>query len=549
MLLQKRKKLIIFFSVSLLIISAIVLFFPKTISEHKILAQKTKVFVDLSKKEAVSEFLGQKSLDFEFVDSEENADVALAKNEMKKLETIDSFQEYYIPVSSFLNQIENLDSKKIEKIFKKELTSWRELGGDNLEIKVLILDNSETKSGILEFFQVQDFEKESNLDALISKVSRDEKYLSFLPLEKINAQVNSLSVNNISPIKSEDFSSYPYKISYFLQSKKQKSKEQTEIIESIREYFSDYNQEAVELTAAGDIMLSRHVGTKIREAQDNSLPFRKLHPLLSSADIAFANLESPFFDKGSPVTQGMVFKAESETIEGLKLAGIDLVSLANNHFGNQRREGMLYTFDHLKNNNISYFGAGGNLTEAHNPAIIEKKGSKFAFLSYNEISPENYKATDNLAGIAWISDKEEDLRKMESDIREAKEKSNFVVVSFHWGNEYQAKPISRQTKIAQRAIEAGADIILSQHPHVVQAVDFINNKFVAYSLGNFVFDQMWSEETREGLVAKVYFGRKKILDIDLIPIKIDNFNQPRLATKEESTKILNRVFSASELND
>lgn len=547
MLYKRRNNQRYFFIIICLIILSVVVFFPNVLKKDYFLKQKTKVFIDTTKKEEIENVLKSKNLNYQYSERENSADILLTQRELKNLETIKSVEDFYVPVTGFSSKIENLSSDKLKKIYKKEINNWKELGGENSEIKIAVLDTLEVKFVIKEFLGAEsdNFEKIPQTEDLLKKVSGDIGYISFLPLDKIDCRISTMAVDNISPIKSNDFSGYPYKINYFLQSNKKKSEERSRIIEVLKEYLKDFKKETVELIAVGDIMLSRHVGTKIRESKDNSLSFRKLSSLLSGADVTFANLESPFFDQGPPIKEGMVFKAEPETIEGLKLAGIDLVSLANNHFGNQGRTGMLYTFSHLKNNGINYFGAGNNIEEAHTATLLESKGTRFVFLSYNEISPESYKAGTDKAGLSWISENEEDLVKMENDIKKAKEKADFAVISFHWGTEYQVKPNSKQKTIAQRAINAGADIILAQHPHVVQGLSFINDKLVAYSLGNFIFDQMWSEETREGLVVKVYLKGNKAKDVDLIPIKIENFNQPRLASTKEAEKILARVYSAS----
>lgn len=551
MIFQRRKKIIFLFAGIFFIVLGLFLIRFKFNSENLASViqpqQKTKIFVDESKRNEIDKILDSKNLDFQFSDKEEASSIILSKNESRKLKTIDQAEEFYIPVTSFFNRIENLESDRIKKVFRGEIKNWKALGGEDSEIKMVVLETPEVKSAIKDYFDIgtNNFEKVDNINDLVDKFSKDKKYISLVPMDKLSPVLNSVSVNNISPIKSRDFSGYPYKVRYILQAREKKNSGETKIAEAIKEYMTKFKEEKIEIIALGDIMLSRHVGTKIRESRDNASPFRKLSSLLSSADITFANLESPFFDQGPLIKEGMVFKAEPETIEGLKLAGIDIVSLANNHFGNQGRKGMAYTFSHLKNNGISYFGAGNNYSEAHTPAVIESKGKKFAFLSYNEISPESYKASEDTAGLSWISENEEDLGAMAEDIKKAKEKNNMVVVSFHWGTEYTPNPSRKQKDIAKRAIDAGADIILAQHPHVVQGIQFIDNKFVAYSLGNFVFDQMWSEETREGLVIKVYFKGDKVLSVDFIPIKIENFNQPHLASKEESKKILDRVFSAS----
>lgn len=281
------------------------------------------------------------------------------------------------------------------------------------------------------------------------------------------------------------------------------------------------------ITAVGDIMLSRHVGTKIRQANDTTLPFKYTADILKSADIAFANLESPFYDQGEPITEGMIFKAEPNTIEGLVFAGIDVVSLANNHFGNQGNKGMLYTFNWLKSHNISYSGGGALISEAKKCAPIEKNGIKFCFLSYADMTatgtPDIYTADDKYPGLNPYYDNTD----IESDIANAKAEYDVVIVSFHWGNEYQLKQSDRQTEIGRRAIDAGASLVIGHHPHVIEPYEQYKNGYIFYSLGNFVFDQMWSEETRKGEIAKIYFKDKNIEKVEVIPITVYNYNQPR----------------------
>lgn len=279
------------------------------------------------------------------------------------------------------------------------------------------------------------------------------------------------------------------------------------------------------LVAVGDIMLSRHVGAKIRAAKDNRLPFLKTANILQNADITFANLESPFNNKGEIVTKGMVFKAEPETIEGLVYAGIDIVSLANNHFGDQKIAGMDFTFKHLENNKIQFVGAGKNEIQAREPKIIEKNGVKFAFLAYadsSSMTPTSYAATATKPGVAWLEEE-----KLVNDIKNAKSKSDIVVVSLHWGTEYQQMPNERQISLGRKAIDAGALLVLGHHPHVVQPYEKYKNGYIFYSLGNFVFDQMWSEKTRQGEIAKIYFKGKRIEKVEIIPVTIYDYNQPR----------------------
>ncbi|MFH2105616.1 MAG: CapA family protein [Parcubacteria group bacterium] len=292
------------------------------------------------------------------------------------------------------------------------------------------------------------------------------------------------------------------------------------------------------LVAGGDVMLSRHVGTKIREAGDPILPFRKIADTFKEADIAFVNLETPFYDQGPPVTEGMVFKAEPETIAGLTHAGIDIVSLANNHTRNKGEAGLIYTLDYLRENNIAYSGAGKNFTEAHSPTIIEQDGFKIAWLSYT--------FSDGVSNYSRVEAEDPDVAfletvQMEKDVKAAKENSDLVIVSMHAGNEYTTVPSVQQKEFAHAAIDGGAELIIGHHPHVVQITEEYNDKYIIYSLGNLVFDQMWSEETREGVIARCQFQDTNVKSIEFVPVKIENYNQPRLATGAESARILERM--------
>jgi len=291
-------------------------------------------------------------------------------------------------------------------------------------------------------------------------------------------------------------------------------------------------QKPLEFTfiAGGDVMLSRHVGEKIRKYKDSSWPFRKIYEEFKSADLAFINLESPFYDKGAPITEGMIFKAEPNTIDGLKLAGIDIVSLANNHSRNMGSNGLLYTFNYLKNNSIEYIGADKNSEEAYLGKILDVKGVKFGFLGYTY--SEKYSTSNNPAVTAM------DLVKLKQGVADLKNKADVIIVSMHAGYEYTTKPNQQQIEFSHAAIDAGADLVIGHHSHWVQQMEKYNGKYIFYGLGNLVFDQMWSAETQKGLVVKFTFSEKNLKQIELKPVKIEDYGQPRWMNEEESKEIL-----------
>lgn len=299
------------------------------------------------------------------------------------------------------------------------------------------------------------------------------------------------------------------------------------------------------LLAVGDIQLSREVGVKI-DKYGADYPFEKTIDVTEDADITIGNLESPLTSgKSNPDPNSMVFGAEIKSIDGLKNAGFDLLNLANNHFSNQGQAGMNLTFETLNDNNIAYFGAGYNNLEAHQAKILTVDNIKIAFLGYTDkdVLPSGSIATATTPGVA-VMDKEE----IKKDIAVAKTQANVIIVSMHSGHEYTPNPNGHQIDFARTAIDSGADVVIGHHPHVVQAIEDYKGKKIFYSLGNFIFDQPWSTETKQGLMVKLTFDGKNLTKTELIPIKIENWSQPRILASDEPEyqAILNRIQTASE---
>lgn len=297
------------------------------------------------------------------------------------------------------------------------------------------------------------------------------------------------------------------------------------------------------LIFGGDVMLSRTVGQKMEKYRDYTWPFKKIYSLLSGTDITVVNLESPLTYSGKYfVPSGSFsFNADPRSLQGLILAGIDLAALANNHFGNQGVSGMRDTFKILQEKGIAFVGAENNSTEAHLPALIEKNGVTFSFFNYGY--PEDlYVANSSTPGIANMN-----IAEMKKDVKLAKQKSDVVIVMMHAGIEYVNKPNSQQKEFARGAIDAGADLVIGHHPHWVQITEIYQGKPIIYSLGNLVFDQMWSTETQQGALAKVIFQDNLISSIEIIPIRIKDYGQPEIISDEKEKKaILSRMELANE---
>lgn len=265
-------------------------------------------------------------------------------------------------------------------------------------------------------------------------------------------------------------------------------------------------------------MLDRSVLITIKNKEDYAYPFRNIEDRLNKADLLFGNLESVISDKGFDQGGKYSFRAPPQTIKGLTLAGFDILSMANNHPLDWGRNALADSKKRLEEENISPLGAG---LSPYKPTFIDKEGVTFGFLAYTDLGPSGWKPTSTSPGVA-IYEKE----KMINGLKEAQEKADIVIVSLHFGPEYQTTPSSRQKDISQLAIEKGADLVVGHHPHVIQPVKEYKDGLIAYSLGNFIFDQDFSEETMEGLVLDVWIKQKEVSRYETETVPLNETFQP-----------------------
>lgn len=282
------------------------------------------------------------------------------------------------------------------------------------------------------------------------------------------------------------------------------------------------------MIATGDVIPARSVNEQEVIKNDFRWPFIKTADFISSADITFINLETPLLKNCLPTSSGMVFCGSDRNIEGLNFTGVDVVSLANNHAGNYGLEGVQNTIKLLDAADILVTGVDG-------PVYKEVRGVQFAFLGYNDISSPQ-------PGISNFVE-----QKMKQEIAMAKQVADVVIVTLHWGVEYRSQPDERQKYLAHLVIDYGADLIIGNHPHWIQPVEIYKGKLITYAHGNFVFDQMWSQKTREGVVGKYTFYDKQLVDVEFFPVQIDDYGQPHLSESVQEQAILDDMKRQSTI--
>ncbi len=278
------------------------------------------------------------------------------------------------------------------------------------------------------------------------------------------------------------------------------------------------------LIATGDIIPARSVNYKTLTYKDFTWAWKNIAPIIKVGDITVINLESPLIDNCPITNEGFKFCGDSRHIEGLVHAGVDVATLANNHIGNYGKSGIDETVQLLRSHGIDVAGIN------EEPPIWVVNNIRVGFLAYNDIGAKE-------EGVSWA-----DTNVMEKEIQKLRNSVDVLVVSMSWGEEYMVTPSARQKELAHFIIDSGADLILGNHPHWIQPVEVYQGKYIVYAHGNTIFDQMWSEETKTGVIGKYTFSGMRLTNVEFIPTYIKDYGQPTLLTGEAKKEILQKIM-------
>jgi len=230
--------------------------------------------------------------------------------------------------------------------------------------------------------------------------------------------------------------------------------------------------------------------------------------ILSEADILFANLEGPISDKGSDLGKKYSFRMDPKVASVLAVAGFDIVSIANNHADDWGRLAFIDSIERLNEAGIIATGYTKNSSAPDALRIFSKNGISIGYLAFSEFDTTLSRSGNDPRMLSISNPNYEQI------ISDGARQVDQLIVSYHFGDEYRDKPNSRQKKLARDAIDLGADIIIGHHPHVIESVENYKDGVIAYSLGNFIFDQDFSVETMQGLVFEVILDRDGIKKVN-----------------------------------
>lgn len=309
---------------------------------------------------------------------------------------------------------------------------------------------------------------------------------------------------------------------------------------------AEMNAPLVHLAAVGDLMLARALGAAL-ERGDLAYPFAKVADLLRTADITVGNLESALGDVGEPANKRYPFRAPPQAASALAQAGFDIVSLANNHAMDYGPDALLQALDLLQAQGVAPIGAGANAAAARAPHLVEVNGLTLAFLAYVNVPVEalsgfdtaSWTATDSAPGMAWAAPET-----ITTDVAATRSSADLIIVVLHSGYEYVQAPSPAQTDAARAAIDAGADLVIGHHAHILQGIEFYGEGVIVYGTGNFAFEIDGAPETA---VFNIWLDADGVRQIEIVPAIIQFGGQPRLAESWEATPIRRTVYALTAL--
>ncbi len=271
------------------------------------------------------------------------------------------------------------------------------------------------------------------------------------------------------------------------------------------------------LLFVGDLMVDRGVENSVKNnmSGDFNRLFDNIGTYFKESDGVFLNVEGPITAKGTNVGSRFSFAMDEKIIPALLSNNVKMVNFANNHVGDRSSTGFLNTLANFEKYGLPHTGGGKNLAEVSQVKTIVVNNLKVGFIGCSDVGPDWLTATQTNAGQLLCSNPN-----LSSIIKNAHDQVDFLVFTAHWGVEY--KPANtRQKTLAHMAVDNGADIVIGHHPHVVQETEWYKDKFIAYSVGNFIFDQYFSNETMQGLLVDATIEKHSIKNITLKTIELD----------------------------
>jgi poly-gamma-glutamate synthesis protein (capsule biosynthesis protein) len=268
----------------------------------------------------------------------------------------------------------------------------------------------------------------------------------------------------------------------------------------------------VRILIGGDIIFGNGV-RQIAQAHGIGYLFEKVAPILRNADWTVLNMEGCISTRGAPLEKEYTFRAPPELAPYLRLAGVSMVSLGNNHSMDYGKVALLDTMEHLWRAGVWWAGAGVSRQTVAQPVYVDFGGIRVALLSFTAVVPRDFPAGDQTPGVATLSD-------ILPVLPVARDNADVLIAIPHWGDEGKTQPNAKQTRIARTLANAGVDLIVGHHPHVVQGYARVGKTQVFYSVGNFIHTPR-STLSRQAVLVEAELNKRGAVNLRTIPLWLE----------------------------
>jgi poly-gamma-glutamate synthesis protein (capsule biosynthesis protein) len=452
-------------------------------------------------------------------------------------------------ISDLRTPVDNISAGQLASILSGTISDWKVVGAPvSLSIALHMLANLPypNPKGVQSSVAAQ---SHTTFDSLIRAVSATPGTLALVPVEAANWTVKNIGIDGLYPAQERGNPAQATVAPFTLtlsasQTLIRQGLDVRKLAAALAKGLTATTPQTLDMIVVGDIMLGRGVNDQMVSHNDYLYPYRQIRAELQTADLRVANLECTLTDLVPPPTDPSTFTfvSSKRAVDGLVYAGFNAVTVANNHSNGSGEPAFLDMVHTLTSHQIAVCGGGHTLAEARKPAILTAKGLRVALLGYDMITPQGPFATATSSGLAPV-----DLETLPADIAAARQQADLVMPYFHWGIEYTKDPTKVQQQVAHAAIDAGADIVLGNHPHWTQAIEEYRGKLIIYSFGNFIFDQDWSRPTMESMLIHFYWRGTTLTSLRFVPTLDENICQPRIETPAEAVGVFERMWSGTDM--
>lgn len=480
---------------------------------------------------ALAEIAGQLKMDN--AQNKKSADVAIDTQRSPDAQVLT--ERVYVVADWFPTERVNIGSEEL-------LNLWQ--GAPTADGITTLLVSSETLADFTELWgaPAQNVQTVA-ADKLVETLWANHDALALMPFDQLVPKVKALHVDDNDILaRAANVDAYPLVVRTFISG-------DATLAQNIRDALAEKGlltnrdtERMTQLIMTGVTAISRTMAFKIDAVGDNALPARVVGDVLSAADLTMVSNETPFSSNCVPELGTLRLCGKPEYIETLKLAGVDLISSTGNHMNDYGIDAFRETLDAFDANGFKVYGGGRNIDEASRVLVVEDHGNKLAFFGMNSFGPKSVWATDERPGAQPY-----DADILHAQLAEAREKADVVFLDMQADETYQYEPIQANKDKFRDGIANGADVVTGVMSHQPQAIEFPDNaKVIFYGLGNLFFDQMQSDNVRQGLVVRHTIYNGKLLQSELLPTLLYDYVQPRWATPAQAREILDLVFGASK---